>query len=178
MLTKQQKIELVQKLREKLKESTLTVVCNFESLSVERQKDLKKKIKNEGGEALVVKRRLFQRALSEEKINFPEITGPVIILFGKDEVLPAKVVYQFSKTLTKKEKLEFIGGVNKKEGKSGDKQYFVLSKEELIEIASLPSREELLGRLIGTISAPLSNFVNVLQGNIKGLIQVLAKAKT
>ncbi|HOK35529.1 MAG TPA: 50S ribosomal protein L10 [Candidatus Pacearchaeota archaeon] len=175
MLNKQQKKELVKKLREKLKESKLTVVCNFEGLSVEKQRELKKKVKESIGELTVVKRRLLQRVFLDEKINFPEISGSVMVAFGKDEVSPAKVIYQFSKKLnSKKEKLDFVGGVIKKE----KNEYLVLSKEDLIEIASLPSREELLARFASSISAPLLNFISVLQGNIKGLIYIISQRKS
>jgi len=98
-----------------------------------------------------------------------------MVAFGKDEVSPAKVIYQFSKKLnSKKEKLDFVGGVIKKE----KNEYLVLSKEDLIEIASLPSREELLARFASSISAPLLNFISVLQGNIKGLIYIISQRKS
>lgn len=174
MLNKKQKKQLVQKLREKIKENKLIVVCNFEGLSVEKQKEFKKNVKRSGSEVFVIKRRLLEKAFLEENINFPKIGGSIMIIFGKDEILPAKIAYQFIKSLSsKKEKFEFIGGVI-----NNEKEYQTLSKDELVEIALLPSREELLRRLIGTLSAPLSNFINVLQGNLKGLIQVLTTIKS
>jgi len=65
--------------------------------------------------------------------------------------------------------LKILGGIFKNE---------FVEAEKIIELAKLPTREELLARLVGSISAPISNFINVLEANIKGLIYVLTKAKT
>jgi large subunit ribosomal protein L10 len=48
-----------------------------------------------------------------------------------------------------------------------------LSKEEIIALSKLPSKEELLAKFVGTINAPVSGFVNVLAGNLRGLVNVL-----
>ena len=50
-------------------------------------------------------------------------------------------------------------------------------KEEMITLAQLPTKNELLANLIGNLSAPISNFVNVLEGNIKGLVYLLSLIK-
>lgn len=66
MLTKDQKKEIVKSLRGKFKKNKLAVFCNFEGISVEKQRELKKQFKENKGEIFVVKRRLLSRALSEE----------------------------------------------------------------------------------------------------------------
>jgi large subunit ribosomal protein L10 len=62
------------------------------------------------------------------------------------------------------ENLKIVGGLL---GKS------ILSKEEVVALSKLPSKEELLAKLVGTLNAPVSGFVNVLAGNLRGLVQVL-----
>ena len=54
-----------------------------------------------------------------------------------------------------------------------DEQKKIISEKEVMALAALPSREELLAKLVGTINAPVSGFVNVLAGNIRGLMTVL-----
>ena len=49
-----------------------------------------------------------------------------------------------------------------------------MSKEEVMALALLPSREQLLGQVVGTIAAPLSGFVRVLNGNVSGLVYALS----
>ena len=96
-----------------------------------------------------------------------KMPGEIALVFGyKDGMGPAKTIYQFSK---ENENLKILGGFFEDKFRTA---------EDIIVLAQLPSREELLAKLLGTISAPVSNFVSVLQGNIKGLITVLAKAKT
>ena len=76
-----------------------------------------------------------------------------------------KTAHTFAKT---NEDLKILGG------------YFEDSMQDaksIVAIANLPSREELLGRLVGTMAAPMSGFATVLQGNIKGLVVALNAIK-
>lgn len=166
MLTKEQKKEVVKNLREKLKKSKLVVFCNFEKIPVVRQIELKEKFSEIGGKVLVVKKRLLQRALKEEKINFPEIFGPVMMGVSGDEILPAKIFSSFPKG---KEKIDFIGGVMQDK-----KKYTVFEKEDLEELAKIPSKEELLARLLGVFQSPISNLKYILEGNLQKLSYILA----
>jgi large subunit ribosomal protein L10 len=171
MLTKDQKKEVVKNLREKLAKNKLGVFCNFEGLSVEKQRQLKKEFKQAGGELFVVKRRLLKKALEEEKVNVPEITGSIMVGLADDEILPAKIINSFPKD--KKEKIEFVGGV------ANEKNAFTfLSIDDVKDIATLPSREELLAKLIGTIRAPIANLNYVLIGNIQKLAYIFSNIKT
>jgi len=169
MLTKEEKRQFVKELIKKIKRNKLVVFCNFERISSGRQRELKKEFQKMGGEIFVAKRRLLQKALEKESIQFPEITGPTIIGLTPEEILPAKILKFFPK---KKEKLEFIGGILKEEGR-----YTVLAKEELKELAILPTKEELLSNITRVLQAPIYNFYSVLNGNIKKLGYILANIR-
>ena len=83
-------------------------------------------------------------------------------VFGfEDEVSPAKTVYLFQK---ENEKLKILGGFIEKEAKK---------EEEIVFLAQLPTRQELFAKLTGSLLSPVSGFINVLNGNIKGLILAL-----
>ena len=84
------------------------------------------------------------------------------IAFGQDEAQTCKVIADFAKT---NENLEIIGGIDE----SGN----TISRENILALAKLPSREILTAQVVGTIAAPLSGFVRVLNGNITQVLHVL-----
>ena len=79
-----------------------------------------------------------------------------------DEVAPARLIFQFAKT---HKALEIVGAI------TGEGQ--LLSAGQVKALASLPSKEQLLAQVVGTIAAPLSSFMSVLSGNIRNLFYVL-----
>ena len=126
-------------------------------------------MKNIDANIQVAKKTLAEIALKDKKLDFDknkfkEEIG-FVFAFG-DEIGTAKAVYKFSKEA---EGLKILGGYLENEFKEA---------EYVIDLAQLPTRDELLAKLVGTISNPISGLVNVLQGNIKGLLQVLSQAKT
>lgn len=172
MLKKAQKRELVKEIEKKLRENKLAVFCNFEGLSMEKQRELKKQLKNEArADVFVVKRRLLQKALSEEKIDFPEISGSVIAIFSNDEILPAKIIFNFKKE-GKKERLEFIGGLLKDQF-----GYKILSSNELKELAVLPTKEEILTSVVNILKAPMVKLNYALKGNLQKLVYIFANVR-
>ncbi|MFH1509936.1 MAG: 50S ribosomal protein L10, partial [Candidatus Nealsonbacteria bacterium] len=125
---------------------------------------LRKQLKENGSELKVVKKTLASLALKENKLDFDKnsLKTEVGFIFGfEDEILPAKTVYKLSKT---NENLKILGGFIDGLHKDG---------AEVTVLAQLPSRQELLAKMIGSLSSPASGFVNVLQGNIKGLVLAL-----
>jgi large subunit ribosomal protein L10 len=116
-----------------------------------------------------VKNTLFKLAAKEAGIEIAEdVTHghPVAVAFaGDDEVAPAKITYTYSK---KNDKFAIVGGIL--EGKE-------ISDIMVKSLASLPSREELYAKIVGTLASPLSGMVNVLSGNIRGLVNVLNSIK-
>jgi len=168
-LTKAQKQKVLDDLKDKIAKQKAMVLVGITGLKVKDITDLRKKLKATEGNLKVFKKTLIEKAFKENKLAFDkkDYKEEVALAFGfKDEIFPAKTVYDFSGI---NPNLKILGGFF--EGK-------FLESEKVIELAQLPGKEQLLARLVGSISAPISNLVSVLEANIKGLITVLAKAKT
>jgi large subunit ribosomal protein L10 len=99
---------------------------------------------------------------SKIEIDVKNMPGEVaLVLSYKDEVSPAKMVWQFSQG---NKNLKILGGF------MGNK---LMLAEDVATLAQLPSREELLAKMVGSMASPMSGFMNVLQGNIRGLVRAL-----
>ena len=167
-LTKAQKQKIIEDLKEKIAKQKAMILVDFTGLKVKDLSNLRKKLKAADNELKIAKKTFLLLALKEKKLEMAaeELKGEIAIVFGyKDELSPAKIVYQFSQ---ENPNLKILGGFLENKFREA---------EEIIALAQLPSREELLAKLVGSISAPISNFVNVLQGNIKGLIYALTAIK-
>ena len=167
-LTREQKQKIIEDLKEKIAKQKAMILVDFTGLKVKDLSNLRKKLKAADNELKIAKKTLLLLALKEKKLEMAaeELKGEIAIVFGyKDELSPAKIVYQFSQ---ENPNLKILGGFLENKFREA---------EEIIALAQLPSREELLAKLVGSISAPISNFVNVLQGNIKGLIYALTAIK-
>ncbi len=168
-LNKIQKQKIIEDLKEKIARQKIMIFVGFTGLKVKDLSNLRKKLKMENNELKVAKKTLMDIALRQMKSKFEprKITGEIALIFGYSDIIsPAKTAWQFCQ---EHPNLKILAGILENN---------FVSAEKIIELAKLPSREELLAKLVGTISAPISNFVNVLEWNIKGLINVLAKAKT
>jgi large subunit ribosomal protein L10 len=166
-LTKTQKEKIVEELTEDLKQQKSLVFVSVSGLKVKELSALRRKIKEVGGKLKVAKKTLIKLTFEKVKLKTPEdLIGEVALVFGfENEFLPIKRIFEFSK---EKENLKILSGIF--EGK-------IINKDEVVAIAELPGREGLLSMLVGSLSAPISNFVNVLQGNIKGLLYALSAIK-
>lgn len=166
--TKKQKQEIVGSLKDKLLKSKSVVFTKFEGLGVKENEDLRQSLKKSGSEYMVAKKTLLDIAFKEfEGVSPKSFDGKVAAIFGyEDEVAPAKTVSNFKKDLSdeEKDKINFIGGIL--EGK-------FITQEEVDNLSKLPSREELYAKIVGSINAPVSGFVNALAGNLRNLVYVL-----
>ena len=167
-----QKQEIFRNLNEKLKKSKSLVFAGFNALGVKDNEALRAKLRAEKSEYYVAKKTLINRALQENKldINVRDFDGKVAVLFSyEDEVAPAKILGTFRKDKDKEGKIFFLGGLL--EGK-------ILSKAEVEALAQLPSKTELYAKVVGSLNAPISGFVNALAGNLKNLVYVLKAIET
>jgi len=163
--TKEQKKKILADLKDKVARQKAIVLVGITKLKVKDVSDLKKNLKAVDAKIQVVKKTLAEIALKDGKMDFDKknFKEEIALIFGfKDEISPAKIAYQFSRS---NENLKILGGYL--ENKYRD-------REEMIALAQLPAKEELLARLVYSINAPLSGFVNVLEGNIKGLLYALS----
>lgn len=165
-ITRRQKEELVRQVADKIRESKSIVYADYRGLSVEEMNQVRSELRKEGIELKVVKQNLFRIAAAEAgaEIDPKSIENhPIAYAFGKDEVIPAKTIFNFSK---KFENLEMVGGaVNGK----------TVSMDELRALAMMPSREEMYAKIVGSLASPLRGIVTVLNGNMRGLVSVLSQ---
>lgn len=168
MLTKDQKKQIVEKISRKITGSKTVVLCDFKGLNVLKIRQLKGALKEKQAEFEVAKKTLISIALKDSgsQIDARELAGQVaIVTGGEDEISSPKVLADFAK---ENKDLNILAGLL--EGSE-------LSAEEVNNLAKLPTRQQLLGQLAGTINAPISGFVNVLAGNLRNLMGVLNAIK-
>lgn len=164
-LNKKQKKEILNNLKDKISQQLSITFINFAGLKVEDFTDFRKKIRDDKGEVMIAKKTLiklaFEDKLSSVAEEFKNLENEVALVFGfKNALNTIKSVEQYS---LKNKNLKILAGVFEEK---------FISKQEVIQLAQLPSTKELQGKLVGTISAPLSNFVGVLQGNLKKIINI------
>lgn len=163
--TKAQKKEMLDGLKDKVSKSKSIVFTKFDGLQVKENEELRNKLKEESSEYCVTKKTLLDLALKDNdlQVDVQGFDGKISTVFGyEDEVAPAKIVDDFKKA--HEDNIEFLGGIL--EGK-------FLSSEEVAALAKLPSKQELYAKIVGSLNAPVSGFVNALAGNLRNLVYVL-----
>ena len=167
-LKREQKKNILEKIKEKIDKQKTVVFVAIKGLKAKDIFDLREALKKSNNLLMVAKKTLFGIAFKSKKvkINKNKLEGEIGLVFGfEDEISPAKISYQFSQ---KNENLKILGGIFENK---------FIEKERVIELAMLPSKEELYAKVVGTINAPLANFVGILQGNIRSLVYILSNIK-
>lgn len=163
--SKSQKQATVEILAAGLKAAKGAVFANFQGLTVAQSEELRRQCRAERITMIAAKKTLVKRALEAVGLGDVDINnfrGGVAAFMGQsDEVAPAKVVAAFAK---KAEMVILFGGIL--EGK-------FIDAAMAMSLAKLPGKSELLGKLVGTLQAPVSGFVNTLAGNLRNLVGVL-----
>jgi len=166
-LPTKEKIESVNEIRERLESNKIAIMTQYMGINVAQVTELRKKLRDAGIQYKVYKNNLARIALreigAESAADF--MNGPTAWAFCNDPVAPAKILKEFSKEVPF---VQIVGGVM--EGK-------VLTKEQVISLATLPPREVLLAQAVGTISAPLRNLVTVLNAIPTSLVNVINQIK-
>ena len=149
-----QKEEEVEKLAEKMKDASIVLLTEYRGINVADDTELRKKVRNANAEYMVIKNNITKRALNKLGITDldDKLVGPTAVIISQEEYLPAlKAIYGFSKD---NDFYKIKGGVL--EGK-------VTSVEELVTLAKLPSREELIAKLAGCLLANVSKLAATLE---------------
>ncbi|HSX47979.1 MAG TPA: 50S ribosomal protein L10, partial [Candidatus Nanoarchaeia archaeon] len=161
----------VDKLSSDLGRLKLAVLTDYRGLTVAEISELRDKLREEGISYKVTKNTLLRIALKANSayadLDPAAFTGPMALAMGfDDEVAPARVIFQYAKA---HEALEIVGAL------TGDGQ--LLSAAQVKALASLPTREQLLGQVVGTIAAPLTGFVGVMGSQVRSIVNVLNAIK-
>ncbi|MCS7287426.1 MAG: 50S ribosomal protein L10 [Anaerolineae bacterium] len=167
-ITKEEKVRRVALYKESIAQSEGIILTNYIGMDTTQINELKGQLREVGGNFMIVKNTLLRIALKDLGLpvseNFTE--GPTAISFGKDLTKVAKKLIDYSKN---------VGLPGLKGAILGNR---ILKPEEVETLAKLPSREELLGQLVGALQSPVYGLVYVLGGIIRSLIYVLqARAK-
>ncbi|WP_297638395.1 50S ribosomal protein L10 [uncultured Clostridium sp.] len=143
----------VAEIKEKLEKAQGVVLADYQGLTVEEDTQLRKNLREAGIEYKVYKNKLVARAAEELGLGdvVSHLEGPVSIAFGyEDATAPARILNDFAKD---HKKIELKAGIVDK---------VVYDKEMIVKIASIPSKEVLIAKLLGSIKAPLSNLAYLL----------------
>lgn len=161
--SRQQKVDDLAELTEKVKGAKSIVMSEYRGTTVKDIDKFRNALRAEDVFTKVYKIPLVNLALKANGIDATiDSKTPVILSISKeDEVAPARIV----KTIGKEVKtISMLSGVV--DGK-------FMQKSQIMALADLPSKQDMRAKLVGTINAPVSGFVNVLAGNLRGLVQVL-----
>ncbi len=159
-----EKANKVAELKDLLSSSKGVILVNYAGLNVADDTELRKQMREAGIKYLVAKNTFLRIAAKEaglEGLDAYLEHNTAVAFSPEDPVAPAKILNDFSK---KHEALQLKCGAL--DGK-------VISVEEVKALAELPSREELLAKLLGSMQAPISGAVNVLQGVIRNFVYVV-----
>ncbi|MEK7159141.1 MAG: 50S ribosomal protein L10 [Patescibacteria group bacterium] len=168
--TKAQKEVEVNAVIDKIKGAKSIIIANCAGLSVAASQELRRQCRSNQVEFVSAKKTLLAMAFEKigvDKESIKAMTGSLAVAISRDdEVAPAKILKDFAKT---HEQVFFTGGVI---------DGALVGVDFVKKLSDLPSKLELLSKLVGSLSAPLSGLVNVLQGNLRGLVYVLNAIKT
>ena len=161
-MKKDQKKKFVKDYKDILNNVGILVVTHYSGLKTTQTDELRLKINEVGGKFIIVKNSLMKIILKDHKSKeFKNLfNGPVALAYSEDEVSAAKVAVNFSK---ENEKLLILGGI------SGDK---FLEQKDVLEIALLPSLDEIRAKLVSLIQTPARNIAYALKFSANKLARV------
>jgi large subunit ribosomal protein L10 len=164
-----EKTELANSLKEKLSRAQVALFADYKGLSATEADQLRRSLRSLGSEVKVLKNNVARLVTKDGSLGpdaralMDRVVGPTLVAFGyNDPAATAKIIHKFAETHE---------AFTLKESLMGTRRIDVQAVEAL---AKLPSREVLLGMLLGTLNAPVQNFVGVLAAVPRSLVTVLA----
>jgi large subunit ribosomal protein L10 len=164
-MKRSEKEEIVAQLAEKASRATALYFADFSGITVAEETELRREFRKSGVEYKVVKNTLAKKAL--ESVTgfdkaFDKLVGPTGIAFtSSDVILPAKVIKKFNEKTGKfKLKVAII-------------EKHIFDGTKLDELASLPSKNDSIAAIIGSVQAPASGIVGVLNAVMRDLVSVI-----
>lgn len=158
-----EKEQAVAELKERIEASQIAILTNYKGINAEQATSLRKQLRDSAVTFKVYKNTLALRVLDEMDLSDAAqyLDGPTAWAFCEDPVAPAKVLKEFAKQV---ELVSMAGGIL---------DGAVVGPDQLKALADLPSKEQLLAQVVGTIAAPMRNMLGVLQAVPRNLVNVL-----
>ena len=155
---------VVEEIIEKIKASKSVVLVDYNALTVKEVSELRNKCKQSNCEYKVYKNTLVRKALNELGYNQfdADLNGPTAVTFGADETAAAKAMVAAAKDYDGKIKV-----------KSAFVDNAYVDKAGVQALATMPSKEELIAKMLGSVQAPIANFAGVLSNLMSGIVRVL-----
>ncbi len=163
-MARPEKVAAVEEIKNKMGRSKVVVLADFSGLSVLKFSNLRRELSKANSECKVFKNKMIAIATKEDNLEglADLLSGSTALIFGyEDEITAPKLLTKFAKDI---KELKIKGGIL-----SGK----VVGPEGVKDIATLPSFEELLAKLMGSMSSPISGFMNVANGPIRGFVTAL-----
>ena len=160
----QEKADVIDELAERLSRAKLAILTDYRGLSVAGLQGLRTTLRPLNAEFRFAKNTLTRIAAEKAGIDglTPMLDGPLaLVLAYEDVVAPSKAISDFART---SRILTIKGGVL---------DNAIVTARNIEDLATLPSREELLGKLLGVLNSPIQGLVNVLSGPPRSFVQVL-----
>jgi len=148
-----QKEQLVAELTDKMKGAKALYYTDFTGLNVKRMTELRRRLRRAGVDYVVIKNTLALRAVTESGLAGERLRGPTGVVIGRDPVTAAKVLTDFARE--NEQKPEVKGGLL--DGKP-------IGTAQVKQLASLPTRDQLLAELAAGLQSPLAAFVGAMNG--------------
>lgn len=168
-MNRTEKTALAADLKEKFSKANVAIFADYKGLKASEADDLRRQLRTHKVEVQVLKNNVARLVTNDGTMGddakglMDRVVGPTLVAFAfGDPAAAAKVIHKFSKD---NEALKL------KESLMGQKRIDAAAVEEL---ASLPSKEVLIAKMLGTLNAPVTNFVGVLAAVPRGLVTVLA----
>ena len=165
-LSRDQKQAQVADLTEKLKTAQSVMFAHYIGLSVSDVNDLRSQLKDSGAEMKVAKKTLTKLAAKEAgmpELNDDSMAGPISLIFSyEDPLCGAQVAFKYGQ---EHDQVAIVGGIF--DGK-------VLTKEEAVELAKMPSRDALLATFVGMMRSPLNTFASMCGSPLSGFARALS----
>ena len=168
MATKAFKSEKIEEIKSKAQKAQVAVLTEYKGYTVEEITNLRRALQKDGGDYMVTKNTLAKIAFkgTDFEVLTDSMTGPIAVAFGfEDQVSPAKAVSKFIKD-TKKGVI--LGGAL--DGK-------LLDAKEVEALAKLPSKEELIAKILGSINSPASGIVGSVNAVMAQLTRAMAAVR-
>ncbi|MCL1790283.1 MAG: 50S ribosomal protein L10 [Peptococcaceae bacterium] len=164
------KQRVVEDIKTRFQNAKGVVLADYRGLTVAEVTELRAKLRAAQVEYKVLKNTMVTRAVRDLGFDglVPDLKGPTAIAFSADPVAPAKLL------------VEFAGKHKQLKIKAGVVEGNVIPVKDVLALAELPSREQLLGKVAGLIQAPLSRWANCMQGPLRKMgyaLNELSRAK-